>query len=52
MSMVPNSVKEPGLYSSGIPLEPNREWRRHVARFHQLDELARRIAELEKRLAD
>lgn len=51
MSMVPNSVKEPGLYSSGIPLETNREWRKHVARFHQLDELARRIAELEKRLA-
>jgi UDP-3-O-[3-hydroxymyristoyl] glucosamine N-acyltransferase len=52
MSMVPNSVKEPGLYSSGIPLETNREWRKHVARFHQLDELARRIAELEKRLAE
>jgi len=36
MSMVPNSVKEPGLYSSGIPLEPNREWRRHVARFSSI----------------
>lgn len=48
MTMVTNSIREPGLYSSGVPVEPNAKWRKNAARFRQLDELARRIRRLEK----
>src|SRR3569833_2742292 len=48
MSFVAHSIREPGLYSSGTPLEPNREWRKNYARFHQLDDMARRQRGLEK----
>ncbi|MDN5780765.1 MAG: UDP-3-O-(3-hydroxymyristoyl)glucosamine N-acyltransferase [Luteimonas sp.] len=43
MSLVTSSIREPGEYSSGTPLMPNREWRRNAARFRQLDTLARRV---------
>jgi len=43
MSLVTSSIREPGEYSSGVPLMPNREWRRNAARFRQLDTLARRV---------
>ncbi|HEX7111477.1 MAG TPA: UDP-3-O-(3-hydroxymyristoyl)glucosamine N-acyltransferase, partial [Mizugakiibacter sp.] len=48
MSLVTHSIREPGEYSSGSPLEPNRRWRRNAARIRHLDELARRVAALEK----
>jgi UDP-3-O-[3-hydroxymyristoyl] glucosamine N-acyltransferase len=50
MAMVTRSVLEPGAYSSGIPAMPNADWRRNVARFRHLDELARRIKQLETRI--
>ncbi|MDE2090139.1 MAG: UDP-3-O-(3-hydroxymyristoyl)glucosamine N-acyltransferase [Gammaproteobacteria bacterium] len=50
MSMVIKSIAEPGVYSSGLPAEPNREWRKNYLRFCQLDELARRLHTLEKKL--
>jgi UDP-3-O-[3-hydroxymyristoyl] glucosamine N-acyltransferase len=47
MSLVTHSIHVPGVYSSGTPLQPNREWRRNAARFKkldkQLDALARKI---------
>ena len=43
MSLVTNSIREPGEYSSGTPLMPNREWRKSAARFKQLDTLARQV---------
>lgn len=52
MSFVAHSIREPGLYSSGTPLEPNRDWRRNYARFHQLDDMARRLRRLEKGLKE
>ncbi|MER3546243.1 MAG: UDP-3-O-(3-hydroxymyristoyl)glucosamine N-acyltransferase [Rhodanobacteraceae bacterium] len=48
MSLVTHSLREPGLYSSGTPLQDNRAWRRNAARFKHLDEFACRLAELEK----
>jgi len=48
MSLVTHSIREPGEYSSGTPLMPNREWRRNAARFRQLDTLARRVNALGK----
>ncbi len=48
MSLVTNSIKEPGAYSGGTGLSPNKEWRRSVVRFGQLDSMAKRLRELEK----
>lgn len=47
MSMVAQSIDEPGVYS-GIPAEKNRSWRKNIARFQQLDNMARRLVKLEK----
>lgn len=47
MSMVAQSITRPGVYS-GIPAEETRRWRRNIGRFHQLDELARRLTRLER----
>lgn len=43
MSLVTNSIREPGEYSSGTPLMDNRSWRRSAARFKQLDALAKQV---------
>ena len=43
MSLVTSSIREPGEYSSGVPLMPNREWRKSAARFRQLDAMARKL---------
>ncbi len=49
-SAVANSIKEPGIYSSGMPVQENRVWRRNVIRMRQLDELWRKVRQLEDRL--
>lgn len=48
MSLVTHSIRAPGEYSSGVPLQENTPWRRNAARFKHLDEIARRVAALEK----
>jgi UDP-3-O-[3-hydroxymyristoyl] glucosamine N-acyltransferase len=47
-SLVTHSIREPGEYSSGVPLQDNRLWRKNAARFKHLDEYVRRLAALEK----
>jgi UDP-3-O-[3-hydroxymyristoyl] glucosamine N-acyltransferase len=47
-SLVTHSIREPGEYSSGVPLQDNRQWRKNAARFKHLDEYARRLSALEK----
>lgn len=42
-SLVTSSIGQPGQYSSGVPLQESRQWRRNAARFRQLDQLARRV---------
>ena len=51
MTMVTRSITEPGSYSSGTAMQPAGEWRKSAARIRQLDEMARRLQQLEKRLA-
>ena len=46
-TMVSHSIPEPGVYSSGIPLEKANVWRRMVARFKRIDRLEARIKKLE-----
>ncbi|MBW5799242.1 UDP-3-O-(3-hydroxymyristoyl)glucosamine N-acyltransferase [Halomonas elongata] len=48
MSLVTNSIHEPGIYSSGTGAMDNAQWRRNAVRFKQLDDIARRLSRLEK----
>jgi UDP-3-O-[3-hydroxymyristoyl] glucosamine N-acyltransferase len=50
-SAVPNSITEPGVYSSGMPVQENRAWRRSVVRLRQLDEFARILKSLQARVS-
>jgi UDP-3-O-[3-hydroxymyristoyl] glucosamine N-acyltransferase len=47
MSRVTNSIAKAGVYSSGTALDKNKNWRRNAARFKQLDQLVKRIKQLE-----
>ena len=49
-SVVLQSIKDPGVYSSGVPLDTNQAWHRNYVRFRQLDETTRRVIALEKRM--
>jgi len=50
MTLVTGDIREPGVYSSGTSADSNRQWRKNAVRFRQLDALARRVKELEKKL--
>jgi UDP-3-O-[3-hydroxymyristoyl] glucosamine N-acyltransferase len=50
MSMITRSISEPGVYSSGSPLQPNQQWHKNFIRMKQLDDMARRIKALEQKL--
>ena len=52
MTMVTHSITEPGAYSSGTAMQPAAEWRKSAARIRQLDDMARRLRQLEKRVGD
>jgi UDP-3-O-[3-hydroxymyristoyl] glucosamine N-acyltransferase len=45
--MVTNSIDKPGLYSSVMPVEEARSWRRIVGRIKRLDALVARVRRLE-----
>ncbi|HXH03965.1 MAG TPA: UDP-3-O-(3-hydroxymyristoyl)glucosamine N-acyltransferase [Candidatus Competibacteraceae bacterium] len=49
MSLVTKSIHEPGVYSSGLAVEPSRRWNKISARLRRLDELFRRLTALEQR---
>lgn len=49
MTMVTRSLETPGVYSSGTGVDSNRNWRRNVVRFRQLDDMAKRVKALEKK---
>ncbi|MBT4836457.1 MAG: UDP-3-O-(3-hydroxymyristoyl)glucosamine N-acyltransferase [Methylococcales bacterium] len=48
MSMITKSIKEKGSYSSGSTIEPTKQWRRNAVRMKQLDDMAKKIQQLEK----
>lgn len=48
MSLVSQSITEPGMYSSGTGHMKTAEWKRNIVRFQQLDSIAKRLKELEK----
>jgi len=50
MTFVSKSIDKAGIYSSGSPLETNQQWRRNMVRMKKLDELAKKVAHLEKQM--
>lgn len=51
MAMVTKNITQAGVYSSGMPVVPNKEWNKNNARVKRLDSLTKRVKELEKLLA-
>ena len=47
-TMVTRSITQSGSYSSSTPMDTTENWRKNSARFRRLDELAKRVARLEK----
>ncbi len=51
MTGVTGSIKEKGLYASPPPLQDAKQWRKNSVRMRQLDEMYRRLRDLEKQMA-
>jgi UDP-3-O-[3-hydroxymyristoyl] glucosamine N-acyltransferase len=47
-TMISHSITSPGVYSSGIPFEDARTWRKLVARFKRLGTFSERLSALER----
>lgn len=50
MAMVTKDITTAGVYSSGMPAAPNKEWNKTNARVKRLDSLTKRVKQLEKQL--
>ena len=50
MGMVMRPISEPGVYSSGIPLQSNKVWRKTASLVLHIDEMNKRLKSLEKKL--
>ena len=51
-SMVMRSIKEPGMYSSGVPAQKNKVWRKNTAYTLKIEELFKRVKQLEKQIEE
>jgi len=49
MSLVSQSIFEPGDYASGTGIMKTTQWRRNAVRFSKLDDMARRVKRLENK---
>lgn len=47
-TMISKDIREPGFYTGSFPAEKGKDWKRKVARFRRLDDLAERIRKLEE----
>lgn len=52
MTLVSHSIRAPGVYSGSAPMDHAAKWRRNSVRFRQLDDLARRLQQLEQKMKD
>jgi len=50
MGMVMRPITEPGVYSSGIPLQPNKTWRKTAALVMNIDEISKRLKAIERKV--
>jgi UDP-3-O-[3-hydroxymyristoyl] glucosamine N-acyltransferase len=46
MTFVSSSLKQAGFYSSGMPAQENRQWRKNMIRLARLDDMARDLKKL------
>jgi UDP-3-O-[3-hydroxymyristoyl] glucosamine N-acyltransferase len=51
-AVVMSSIDAPGVYSSAFPVVPFAEWRRNMVRVRHLDQIAERVARVERALRD
>jgi UDP-3-O-[3-hydroxymyristoyl] glucosamine N-acyltransferase len=52
-SAITKSIREPGIYSSGVGgVVTNQEWRKNSARVHRLEQMAQRLKALEAALEE
>lgn len=51
MTMVTKSITAAGSYSSGTAFEPSERWKKTAVRVKQLDDMARRLRQMEAELA-
>ncbi|MBI3898573.1 MAG: UDP-3-O-(3-hydroxymyristoyl)glucosamine N-acyltransferase [Gammaproteobacteria bacterium] len=47
-SLVAGPIRNAGTYSSALPIDEAKQWRRNAARLRQLDEMAQRLRQLEQ----
>lgn len=52
MTLVSHSIFEPGVYSGSAPMDRAAQWRKNSVRFRQLDEMARRLNRIERKMKD
>ncbi|MGX2973639.1 UDP-3-O-(3-hydroxymyristoyl)glucosamine N-acyltransferase [Ursidibacter arcticus] len=52
MGMVMRPITEKGIYSSGIPLQPNKEWRKTATLTMNIDKINERLKAVEKQLKE
>ncbi|MDT8428647.1 MAG: UDP-3-O-(3-hydroxymyristoyl)glucosamine N-acyltransferase [Pseudomonadales bacterium] len=48
MSLVSKSINKPGMYSSGTRLMASAEWKKNIVRLGQLNQMSKRLQELER----
>jgi UDP-3-O-[3-hydroxymyristoyl] glucosamine N-acyltransferase len=51
-SVVLQSITEPGVYSSGTPIQPNKLWHRNFIRIKQLDEMAGKLKSIVRQMSN
>ncbi len=49
MGMVMRPITEPGIYSSGIPLQANKAWRKTAALVMNIDDMNKRLKAIERK---
>lgn len=50
MGMVMRSITKPGIYSSGIPLQPNKLWRKTAVLLMNINDMNKRMKAIEQKL--
>ncbi len=48
MTMVTKSIATPGSYSSGLPMNDTKQWKKNAVRFNQLNEMAIELKSIKK----
>jgi len=51
-TMISKDISEPGFYTASFPAEKDRDWKRKVARFRRMEDLAKRVGRLERQADD